>query len=405
MTAVLPSRRRGRGDRNQFSFVVTLMIARPQAPGGRVFRAAALVILLFLAHGTSPKAQTLVERTNRGLVTIITGSTDGTALRVAEDLSYVLDSTGIRRILPIVGKGSLQNLVDLRVLRGVDMALVQADVLDYARAQKLMPGIEQSLSYVAKLYDEEFHLLARDEIKSVGDLAGKKVNFGQPGDGTSVTGSILFDRLKVSVQATSYDLPTALELLRSGEIDALGYVAGKPAPLFARISTASAKERFHFISIPLNADIASTYLPAQLTSDDYPELVAPDQPVNTVAVGTVLMVVNFPQGSERYRNLANFVDAFLTQLQRLQEPPRHPKWRDVNVAAELPGWRRFAPADTWLKRNVVAGTSVPSERELREIFSKFLDERARLSGGKAMSADEKNGLFEQFRRWQTSQLH
>lgn len=384
--------------------MVTIMIARAQISDHGVFRIVALVALLFLVPGISPKAQTLAERTNRGLVTIITSSTDGTALGVAEDLSYVLDSAGIRRILPIVGKGSLQNLVDLRVLRGIDMALVQTDVLDYAKSHRVVPGIEQSLSYVAKLYDDEFHLLARGEVRSIGDLAGKKVNFGPPGDGTSVTGPILFDGLKIVVQATSYDLPTALKLLQSGGIDALAYVTGKPAPFFARLSSTAAKERLHFISIPLNTDLANTYLPAQLTSDDYPELVAPDQPINTVAVGTVLMVANFPQGSERYRNLANFVEAFLTQLPRLQEPPRHPKWRDVNVAAELPGWKRFAPADAWLKHNVVAGSSVPNEREMREIFSKFLDERARLSGGKVMSVDEKNNLFEQFRRWQTSQL-
>src|SRR6185312_4865559 len=94
--------RRRRDDRNQFLLMVTVMIVRSRGSSCRVFKAAALATLLVLVPWISPKAQTLAERTNRGLVTIITSSTDGTALRVAEDLSYVLDSTGIRRILPVV---------------------------------------------------------------------------------------------------------------------------------------------------------------------------------------------------------------------------------------------------------------------------------------------------------------
>ena len=63
--------------------------------------------------------------------------------------------------------------------------------------------------------------------------------------------------------------------------------------------------------------------------------------------------------SDRYRNLANFVDAFFTRFQTLLEPGHHPKWREVNLAAELPGWRRFPPAEHGCKRNAqVAATPI-----------------------------------------------
>ena len=85
-------------------------------------------------------------------------------------------------------------------------------------------------------------------------------------------------------------------------------------------------------------------MPTRLTADDYPGLVAYNQPVDTVAVGAVLAAANLQPLSERYRNVVNFVDAFFTGFQSLLTPGHHPKWREVNIAAELPGWRRFPPA-------------------------------------------------------------
>src|SRR5581483_4435676 len=181
----------------------------------------------------------------------------------------VLDDGATRRIVPMVGKGSFQNLMDLKVLRGIDVAIVQADVLDYAKAHRYPPGVE-AIPYIAKLYNEEFHLLARADVKTIEDLAGKKVSFGLQGDGTNFTGARLFELLKIKVTPFNYDQATALDKLRSGEIAALAYVAAKPAPLFRDVRQ---QDRLHFLAIPLKSEIASAYIPARLTSDDYPTVV------------------------------------------------------------------------------------------------------------------------------------
>jgi TRAP transporter TAXI family solute receptor len=347
---------------------------------------------------THPAHAQLLTDNNRGLVEVIIGSADGTDARIVEELANLLDDS-TRRVLPVVGKGSLQNLADLKALRGIDMALVQTDVLDRLKAQKS----EQSITYIAKLYDEEFHLLARSEIKSVNDLAGKKVNFGAPGDGTSVTGPAIFERLGIKVEATSYVPALALEKLRSGEIAALAYVAAKPAPLFSALSP---RDGLHFLAIPSNKAAVGAYTPARLTGNDYPDLIPSTDAVDTVAVGTALMVANLVPGSERSRNVASFVGAFFTQLPRLQEAGHDPKWREVDPSAELPGLKRYPPAETWLKRNLVASGSSTgpglslNERELREMFSKFLDERSRIAGRSTLSAQEKIEMFNEFRAWQ-----
>jgi TRAP transporter TAXI family solute receptor len=379
----------------------TVMTMDPRKLGFSFMPMSALVALV-LSLAPAFAADTLAERANRGLVEIITGSISGTSVRTAEDLADVLDDGATRRVLPVIGKGSVQDLVDVRAVRGVDLAIVQTDVLDYAKAQKIYPGIENSFTYIAKLYNEELHILARADVRNINDLVGKRVNFGPQGDGTSITGPRVFDLLKLRVEATSFTQAMALEKLRSGEISAMVFVAGKPAPIFEMLRP---RDNFHFLGVPLRPEIASSYIPARLTNADYPNIVGQQSAVDTIAVGTALIVANLYPDSERYKNAANFVDAFFTQFPRLQEAPHHPKWNEVNLAAELPNWKRFAPAADWIKRN--GGTPVAmSEDTMRDVFAKFLDERTKSgTSGATLTAEQKDQLFDQFKRWQSGQAH
>jgi hypothetical protein len=191
----------------------------------------------------------------------------------------------------------------------------------------------------------------------------------------------------------------ALEKLKKGEIAALAFVAGKPAPLFRDLQ---ASDGLHFLALPFNPAIASDYVPTRLTATDYPGLVAQDRPVDTVAVGMVLAAANLEQNPERYRNVASFVDAFFTGFQSLLEPGHHPKWQEVNISADLSGWRRYPPAEQWLRRNVeMAHASSPDE--LKAMFANYIDERRRSTGGAPMTQQEKDDLFQKYRSWENSQ--
>jgi TRAP-type uncharacterized transport system substrate-binding protein len=337
---------------------------------------------------------------NRGVVELQTGRASGISVRIAEDLANIIDDGATRRVLPVVGKGSLQNITDLKFLRGIDLAILQTDVLDSAKQANYFPGVDSWITYVAKLYNEEFHLLARRDIKGVADLANQRVNFDLRGAGTAITASRLFDLLKIAVTPTYDDQEVALGKLRKGEIAALAFVAGKPAPLFLGIA---AEEGLRFLAIPLNPAVTAAYVPTRISAQDYPALVSGDRPVDTVAVGAILAAANLQYGSERYRNLVNFVDAFFTGFQGLLEPGHHPKWHEVNIMAELPGWRRFPPAEQWLQRNAPA-VAAPNLQDLKAIFSRFIDERQQATGGLPMSQQEKDQLFGQFEQWQRGQI-
>lgn len=363
-------------------------------------KGALTLVLVVLLLGTA-RADLLAYRVNRGVVELETGTASGLSPRMAADIADLLDDGATRRIVPVIGEGSLQNLFDLEALRGIDLAIVQTDVLDYARQQHLVPGLGR-LTYIAKLYNEEFHLLAGPGIKTIRDLAGRKVNFGAQGGGAGVTAARVFAALGIAVTPTNDPTSRALVQIAAGKIAALAYVSAKPAPIFRDVSRATG---LHFLSIPAQPAILAAYAPTRLTARDYPGLIPPDRPVDTVAVGTVLLAAPLAVGTARYGNLVNFVDAFFTQFQSLLGPGYQAKWHEVNLSADLPGWTRFAPARQWLMRNApapVAKTTLPANIEV--MFERFLDERLRATGAQ-MTPQQRAALFAQFRRWQASQGH
>jgi TRAP transporter TAXI family solute receptor len=336
----------------------------------------------------SPAHARQVEQVNGGTVGIITGSITGTYSRIATDLSAVLDQGNELRILPIIGKGSVQNITDILYLRGVDVGIVQSDVLRFVSENGSYPDIGSRISYITKLYNEEIHVLTRAEVKSLEDLRGKKVNFANEGSGTYMTASVVFGKLGIEVEITTFDYELALEKLKKGEIDALFYVAGKPAPIFTAIKP---EEGLHLLSVELTPALAETYLPGEFSATDYPGLIPPNTEVQTISVGAVMAVFNWRKGNGRYYKLKRFVEAFFSQFDEFLKAPRHPKWQEVNLAAEVPGWRRFEPARTWL----AAHESDAADEQVSE-FKTFLKSS---SGAAALSVEDQEELFKRFLKW------
>ncbi|MDT7950887.1 MAG: TAXI family TRAP transporter solute-binding subunit [Acetobacteraceae bacterium] len=285
---------------------------------------------------------------------IISGGLSGTYIRIATEIAGLFSAKVPKfRILPIVGKGSLQNISDILNIRDVDIAIVQSDVLSYLRQAPSTAGLTNNISYVAKLYEEEVHILARDEVATVADLNGKRVAIDALGSGTALTATTLFNTLGIKPILLNDDPVTALTALKRGDIDALVYVTGKPARLFSD----AANSGLHLLGLPLTPALLQTYLPSRFDHADYPDLIAESGPVETVAVGAVLAVYNWAPGTERYTRLSRFVDGLFDNLADLQTPGHHPKWRQVNLAAQVPGWSRFRAAQVWLERHSPARSS------------------------------------------------
>ncbi len=116
--------------------------------------------------------------------------------------------------------------------------------------------------------------------------------------------------------------------------------------------------------------------------------------VESIAVGAVLFAYNWPKGTDRYRRIQKFVDTFFPKLAEFQKPPRHPKWKEANLAATLPGWKRFAGAEEWLKNK---GAQQPGVAE-RDQFDRFLQARAQ-AGAPTPTPADREALFNEFMQW------
>jgi uncharacterized protein len=349
------------------------------------------------ARSTQPAPQAppmseaaLGERMNANTVTVISGTPGGTYFRMASDMAFVLDDGDNLRILPILGKGAGQNAYDIRFLKGVDLGFVRTDTLNQLREDKRITNADRHITYIARLFNDELHVIAPREVTDIRQLAGKKVSFDVKGSGTDYTGRSMFKGLGLEVEPMNIDQATALDLLKQGELSAVVSVAAK---LVAFVAGFDPGERFHILSVPFVEALADRYFPATLTGNDYPKLVPDGATVNTLAVGTVLGAYKWPPKTERYNRIARFVDAFFSKFDEFQKPPRHPKWREVNLAAGLANWKRFPAAQEWLDRHrgsaLIAAT--------RDDFGRFLNDR------RPTANIDRTRLFEEFLKWQGTQ--
>jgi len=319
-------------------------------------------------HGRSEPAKTeesapagLSERINAHTVAIIAGGLGSTELAVAQDLAAALDDGDDLRVLPVVGAGGARNIRDLRFMKGLDLAITQTNLLAQARESNEIGKIDDKIVYLATLFNEEMHVLVRadSELVSIEQLGGRTVSLGEVGSGTQLIARDVLARLGIAVREANMAAPEAIDRLNAGEIDALVLIGGKPVPALANIPAG-----LRVLPVPFARPLREDFLPARLSSEDYPGLIEPGRRIDTLAVGTVLIAGNWPKGSDRYGKLATFVTAFFARVAALQTPPRHPKWREVNLAASLPGWTRFAAAQDWLAqhRDLAGGEGMELDR-------------------------------------------
>lgn len=252
-----------------------------------------------------------------------------------------------------------------------------------------MPAYNQqtnSMMFAASLstflFPQEFHLLARPEIRSLNDLAGKTVNLGEEGSAGDVLGREVLNSLGVKISEMNLGLDAALDGMRTGQIAATLLVSGKPVDFLARNAQLGG---IHLLPIPFSPVLQRDYLPSTFRHQDYPNIIGTDESVDTIAVQSALFAYKWPMRSSRFRLLELFVQTFFARFPEFRGDAHHPKWREVSLAAQISGWQRFAPAERWLQRE--------SDAALHKAFGQFLEQN---SPGKAPDHEK---LFQEFLRW------
>jgi TRAP transporter TAXI family solute receptor len=337
--------------------------------------------------------QSTKERLNANTTTVITGTIGGTYVQIGADLASVLDDGEKLRVLPIVGRGSVQSIADILYLKGVDIGIIRSDTLDYLEKKGYASNIKNQLTYITKLYNEEMHVVAPKSIQKLSDLEGKTVAVDLPNGGTFITAITVFERLGIKPKFVYIEQRLAYEKLRKGEIDAMVAVQGVPS----KFTTTIKDDRFHLVPIEYAAPLQADYLPSQLKAEDYPTLIPTGQRIDTIAVPAILAAYNWDRGTERYRKVERFVQAFFDKFTELQKPPFHPKWKEVVLSAPLAGWKRFPAAQAWLDQHANTAGS-----ETRRQFDQFMAARASSQPETpvAPTPEQNAALFAQLLEWQ-----
>jgi TRAP-type uncharacterized transport system substrate-binding protein len=321
-----------------------------------------------------------IEKLNAWTVGLAGGQLEGAPIRFATEIARVVDDGDNLHVLPIVTRGPVENVEALLYLRGVDAAIINSDALEQFKT--LVPNINQRITYILNLFPSELHIFVRPEINSLDDLKGKKVNFNTPGTAAAYSGPLMFDRLKLDVQKTFIPHQVALAQMKAGENDmaAVVFITSKPVDAFAR-----SKWPPGFKFLPVQFEDLGYYLPSTLTSSDYPDLIPQGETIQTVAVPTILAAFNWPKSSDRYKRLTRLTNNLFDRLVALQGEGFHPKWKDVNLNAKVPGLDRFPVAQEWLDKaaasRLAASTAQPTAGVARmtpddqRLYQEFLEWR------------------------------
>ncbi len=325
-----------------------------------------------------------VVQLNRWTVNILGGAVEGSFLRFAAQLAKALDDRKTLRVLPIVSYGAVGNVDDLLYLKGIDIAITNADVLYEFKRKRNISNIEKRINYVSQLYVSEVHVFAGPDIKTLQDLDGKVVSLGAKGAGQNITARIVLSRLGIHPKFINGNSSAHIRKLLNGEIAAVFHNGGKPNGLFARLKP---KPGFHFVPIPFDDRLADYYVPSSFTSKDYPEHIKEGESVDTLGIPTVLAVYNWPAGTDRYRKVRRFIEYYFKYFDRLKKPPFDKKWKDINLAAKVPGWERYGVSAEMLakyaparaKRRPTGATRTSSGRRLtpeeERLFREFMKAR------------------------------
>lgn len=370
-------------------------------------------MLVMLAGSWAAQAQTEAQRyqerkqeSNQSTVTLMAAGITGTYAPIAQDIQSIVDEPDKidgMRVLPILGRGGGHNVLDVLFLRGIDMGITQQEHLEFFKRRDpvLHANIYNRVQYITKLYNSEYHLLVPKSITNLSELEGKKVNFYNEFSATDIAGVTIFDILGIKVVPTYFDLEDSIQKIRDGEVAGATYLAGAPVSGFTTL--VKPEDNMHFL--PLSPEtlppggfdkLLQVFLPATLTHETYPELVPEGQTVSTVASGAVLAVYNWPEASDRYRRIAQFIEAFFSKFDEFLKPPRHPKWKEINLAVNVPGWTRFKAAQQWLDRRKVA-----SSAQVKTAFEHFL--QGKPADAAAPTSEQRAKLFSEFLAWWQTQ--
>ncbi len=294
------------------------------------------------------------EKINGWTVGLAAGQLEGAPLRFSTELARVMDDGDNMRVVSVVTRGVFDNIFDLLYLRGIDAAIVYGDVLEHFRKDPQISNITTA----HQLRDEPVpergarFRAPGNQIARGPRRQGRQLQYRRHGRRLLRPDHLRTPRHQGRRQIRSPSASRLGELAKNDKYAAVVFVSSKPLDPFVKRKW---PEGFKFLPIPLTEKLEEYYAPADLEASDYPDLVPKGQKVATISVPAVLAVYDWPSDSERHKRMVRFVDYLFARFPKLQtEAGYHPKWKDLNLAATVPGWTRFRPMQAKLDAEAAA---------------------------------------------------
>ncbi len=247
---------------------------------------------------------------------------------MAKDFAGVLTTNGAAG-RAIVGSTSAPGLSKVSRADMADFAIVSLDSL--VSAAKADPEWTKRAPFLVRLAPETLEVIAPRAVKSIGDLQGRPVSFGDQDGATSTSARMLFSRLGVSANPTYEPLPEALDALAAGRRDAVIVMGAEGS---RALDDFGDDGRFHIVAIPWSAALQPLYAPARVTPADRPNLVKAGDAVETVGEPMAIVALDAPSGSQRADAVGRLARLFFDNYDALLTDDYDSHWRDVNLAAD-----------------------------------------------------------------------
>ena len=280
---------------------------------------ALIMLLTLVACGSEPD--------KGGSLTFTTGSETGTYYAFGSAMAAQISDATDTQVTVVSSNGSQANIEALKA-GNADIAFVQSDVMAYGyNGTRLFAetGAVTGFSVVAAMYMEQVQIVTLDpSIKSVADLAGKRVSIGAVGSGVYYNAMDIlgaYDLTEEDILPTFYAFSETIEALRNGEIDAGFVVAGAPTNAVTSLTQTNDAYLVSLDDAHINALIAASpyYARNTIGSEVYGTL----EDVTTVGISAVVIARNSASNTDVY----NFISAIFNDLNSLE----HNKAKEVSL--------------------------------------------------------------------------
>ena len=113
-------------------------------------------------------------------------------------------------------------------------------------------GAITSFAAICTMYPETIQIVAKTDIKSIADLAGKKVSVGDVGSGTEFNAAQIFEAYGMTfddIQKQNLGFTDSADKFKDGQLDAFFVTAGAPTVAITELATST-----EFTILSIDAD-------------------------------------------------------------------------------------------------------------------------------------------------------